>query len=84
MTQLLWAPLLHKLQDMPRNRGLFISELGNIQGYCCSNKPHRPNTDGIFSALKRVKIYLMSTMEKKRLHAVMMVLVHNNILLKLL
>ena len=27
MAQLLWAPLLHKLQDMSRNRALFISEV---------------------------------------------------------
>ena len=27
MALLLWAPLLHKLQDMSRNRALFISEV---------------------------------------------------------
>ena len=66
MTQLLWAPLLHKLQVMSRNRGLFISEVGNIEGYFYSNKPHKPKTDGVLSALKRVKIYLRSTMGKKQ------------------
>ena len=51
---------------MSRNRGLFISEVGNIEGYFYSNKPHKPKTEDIFSALKRVKIYLRSTMGKKQ------------------
>ena len=75
------STIIKKLQDMSRNRSLFISEVGKIVRLLLLSQATNVGSNGIFSALKRVKIYLKSTMIKKnRLHALMLVHVHNNIL----
>ena len=74
------STVIKKLQDMSRNRSLFISEVGKIVRLLLFSQATNAESDGIFSALKRVKIYLRSTTGNNRLHALMLVHVHNNIL----
>ena len=74
MTQLSWTPLLknfkiyHEIEAGNIARLLLLSQARNIEG------------DGIFSALKRLRTYLRSIMGNNRLHALMLVHVHKNIL----
>ena len=72
--------IIKKLQDMLRNRSLFISEVGKILKLLLLSQATNDETDGIFSALKRVKTYLRLTLGNNRLHALMLVHVCNNIL----
>ena len=69
-----------KLQDMSQNRSLFISEAGKIVRLLLLSQATNAESDSIFSALKRVKADLRSTMGNNRLHALMLVHVLNNIL----
>ena len=72
--------IIKKLQDISRNRSLLIREVGKIARLLLLLQATNAETDGIFSALKRVKTYLRSTMGGNRLHALMLVHVKNNIL----
>ena len=74
------STIIKKLQDMPRNRDLFISEVGKIVRLLLLSQATNAESDGIFSALKRVKTYIKWTMGNNRLHALMLEHVHNNIL----
>ena len=47
---------------MWRNRRFTISEIGNIVCFFYFHKPPDAESDGIFSALKRLKTYLRSSM----------------------
>ena len=55
-------------------------ELGKIVRLHLHSQATNAKSDGIFSALKRVKIYLRSTMGNNRLYVLMLVHVNNNIL----
>ena len=68
------------MQDMTRNRSFLMSKVGKIIRLLLLSQDTSSETDGIFSALKRVKTYLRSTMGGNRLHALMLVHVKNNIL----
>ena len=68
------------MQDMTRNRSFLMSKVGKIIRLLLLSQDTSSETDGIFSALKRVKTYLRSTMGGNRLHALMLVRVKNNIL----
>ena len=72
--------IIKKLQDMSRNRDFLISEVGKIVKLLLLSKETNAESDGIFSALKRVKTYLRSTMGNSRLHALMLLHVCFNIL----
>ena len=74
------STIIKKLQDMTRNRGLFISEIGKIVRLLLLSQATNPESDGNFSALKRLKTHLRSTVGNNRLHALMLVHVHNNVL----
>ena len=65
---------------MSRNRILFIIEVGKIVRLLLLSQATDIESDGIFSALKRVNTYVRSTMGNNRLYALMLVHVHNNIL----
>ena len=65
---------------MLRNRSLFISEVGKIVRLLLLSQATIPKSDGIFSALKRIKTYLRLSMRNNRLHVLMLMHVHNNIL----
>ena len=75
--------IIKKLQDMSRNRILFISEVEKIVRLFLLSQAINAESDDIFSVLKRVKTYLRSTMGNNRLHALIMVHVQNNILDKI-
>ena len=72
--------IIKKLQDMSRNRILFISEVEKIVRLFLLSQAINAESDDIFFVLKRVKTYLRSTMGNNRLHALIMVHVQNNIL----
>ena len=72
--------IIKKLQDMSRNRILFISEVEKIVRLFLLSQAINAESDDIFSVLERVKTYLRSTMGNNRLHALIMVHVQNNIL----
>ena len=74
------STIIKKSQDMSRNRSLFISEAGKIVRLLLLSQATNTESDSIFSALKRIKTYLRSTMGNKWLHALMLVHVHINIL----
>ena len=74
------STIIKKLQDMSRNRILFIIEVGKIVRLLLLSLATDNESDGIFSALKRVNTYVRSTMGNNRLYALMLVYVHNNIL----
>ena len=46
---------IKKLQDMSRNRSLFICEVGNIVRLLLLSQAINAESDGIFSDLKRLK-----------------------------
>ena len=58
-----------KLQDMSRNRSFSVSEVGNMVKLLLLSQATNNKSDGIFSALKRVKAYLRSSMGNNRLRA---------------
>ena len=72
--------IIKKLQDMSRNRSLFISEVGKIGKLLLLSQATNATSDGVFSALKLMKTYLRSSMGNNRLHALMLMHVHKNIL----
>ena len=75
------STIIKKLQHMSQNRSLFISEVGNIKvRLLLLSQATIPESDGIFSVLKRVKTYLRLSVRNNRLHVLMLVHVHNNIL----
>ena len=51
-----------KKVEMSRNRSLLISEVGKIVRLVLLSQATNAESDGIFSALKRIKTYLRSTM----------------------
>ena len=63
---------------MSRNKSFLISEVGKTVRLLLLSQATYGESDGIFSALKRVKTYLRSTMGNNRLHALMLVHVHIN------
>ena len=65
---------------MFRNTNFLISEVGKIVRLLLLSEATNAERDGIFSALKCVRIYLSSAMGNNRLHALMLVHVHKNIL----
>ena len=72
--------IIKNLEDMSRNRSVFISEVGKIVKLLLLSQVTNTKSEGISSTLKRVKTYLKSTMRNDRLHALMLIHVHNNIL----
>ena len=54
---------------MSRNRSFLMSEVGKIIRLLLLSQDTNSETDGIFSALQRVKTYLRSTMGRNQLHA---------------
>ena len=74
------STIIKKLQDVTRNRSFLISEVGKIVRLLLLSKATNAKSEGIFSALKRVKTYFRSIMGKNRLPALLMVHVHKNIL----
>ena len=56
---------------------MFISEVEKTVRLLLLSQAVNAESDGIFSALKRVKTYLRSTMGNSRLNALMLVHVHN-------
>ena len=72
--------IIKRLQDMSRSRSLFISEVGKIGKLLLLSQATNATSDGVFSALKLMKTYLRSSMGNNRLHALMLMHVHNNIL----
>ena len=74
------SAIIKNLQDISWNRSLFISEVGKIVRLLLLSQATNAESDGIFSALKRVKTYIKWTMGNNRLHALMLEHVHNNIL----
>ena len=68
------STIIKKLQDMSRNRSLFISDVGKVVRLLLFSQARNAESGGVFSALKRVKTYLRSTTGNNRLH------VDNNIL----
>ena len=74
------STIIKKLQDMSRNRDLFLSEVGKIVKLLLLSQATNPESDGNFSALKRLKTHLRSNTGNNRLHALMLVHVHNNVL----
>ena len=55
-------------------------EAGNIVRLLLLSQDRNIENDGIFSALKRLKTYLRPTVGNNRLHALILVHVHKNIL----
>ena len=51
------STIIKKLQDMSRNRSLFLSEVGKIVRLLLLSQASNAESDGIFSALKCVKTY---------------------------
>ena len=49
------STIIKKLQDMSRNRSLFLSEVGKIVRLLLLSQASNTESDDIFSALKRVK-----------------------------
>ena len=83
VSQLKLLPSLFELKELKntsRNRSLLISEVGKILKLLLLSQATNAESDGIFSALKRVKTYIKWTMGNNRLHALMLEHVHNNIL----
>ena len=74
------STFIKKLQDMSRNGSLFISDVGKVVRLLLFSQATNPESGGVFSALKLVKTYLRSATGNNRLHALMLVNVHNNIL----
>ena len=74
------STIIKKLRNMSRNRSLFISEVGKIVRLLLLSQATNAESDGIFSALKRVKTYHRSSMGNNRLQALILVHDHNNIL----
>ena len=56
------STIIKKLQGMSRNRNFLISEVGKTVRLFLLSQATYAESDGIFSALKRVKTYLRSTM----------------------
>ena len=77
------STIIKKLQDMSRNRRFLISEVEKIVRLLLLSPATNAESERIFSALKRVKTYLRSTMGSNRLHALMLMHVHKNILNKI-
>ena len=71
---------IKKLLDMSRNRSLFICEVGKIVRFLLLSQAINAESDGIFSALKRVKTCFHSSIGNNRVHNLLLVHVHNNIL----
>ena len=65
---------------MSQNRSLFISDVGKIVRLLLFSQATNVESGAVFSALKCVKTYLRSTIGNNRLHAQMLVHVHNNFL----
>ena len=74
------STIIKKLQDMSGNRSFLISEVGKVVRLLLLSQGTNAESDGIFFALKRVKTYLWSTIGNNRLHDLILVHVHNNIL----
>ena len=66
---------------MSRNKSFLISEVGKIVRLLLLSQATNIETDGVISALKRVKTYLRSTMGNNLLHALM--LVHVQLILRI-
>ena len=79
MTQLIWTPLLKNCKICHEIDAL-ISEVEKIASLLWLLPATNTESERIFSALKHVKTYLRSTMENNRLHALMLMHVHKNIL----
>ena len=73
------STIIKKLQDMSRNRRLLISEVEKITKLFLLSPATNAESERIFSALKRVKTYLRSTMGNNLL-ALILMHVHKNIL----
>ena len=68
---------------MSRNRSFLISEVGKIVELLLISEALNAKINSTFSALKRVKTYLSSTMGNNWLHALILVHVYKNILDKI-
>ena len=74
ITQLLGVPLLKNCKICNE------IEAGNIVRLLLLSQDRNIESDGIFSALKRLKTFLRPTVGNNRLHALILVHVHKNIL----
>ena len=74
------STIIKKLQDMSQNRSFLTSEVGKIVRLFLPSQTANAESDGIFSALKRVKTYFRSIMENNRLYALILVHLHKNVL----
>ena len=72
------STIIKKLQDISRNRSFLISEVGKTVRLLLLSQATNAESDGIFSALKRIKTYLRSTMGNKQMRV--LILVCKNIL----
>ena len=64
---------------MSRNRSFLFSKAQKVVRSFLPSQATNPESDGLFSVLKRVKIYLMPTAENNRLHTIILAYVHKNI-----
>ena len=74
------STIIKQFQDISRNRSFLISEVGKIVKLRFLSQATNAESDDIFSALKRLKTYLRSTMGNNRMHALILVHVHKNVL----
>ena len=81
--KIVMSTIIKKLQDMSGNTSFLISEVGKVVRLLLLSQGTNAESDGIFFALNRVKTYLRSTMGNNRLHDLILVHVHNNILDKI-
>ena len=77
------STIIKKLQDMSRNRHLLTSKKEKIVRLFLLSAAKNAEYQRIFSSLKRVKTYLRSTMGNNRLHALILMHAHKNILEKI-
>ena len=74
------STIIKKLQDMSLNRRFLVGEVENIVTLLLLSPVTNAESERIYSALKHVKAYLRSTMGSNRLHELMLMHIHKNIL----
>ena len=74
---------MKKMQDMPKKKRFLINEVEKLVKLLLLAPATNAESERIFSAMKRVKTYLRSTMGNKRLKALMFMHVHKSILDKI-
>lgn len=74
------STIIKKLQDVSLNRRFLVGEVENIVTLLLLSPVTNAESERIYSALKHVKAYLRSTMGSNRLHELMLIHIHKNIL----